>query len=83
MNAFFIAWAYIRPRQCLQGNCRLGQEQRWVGASALAKSAEDGFAAGTTETEVDLAGIYDLRLLNAVLADLELDVVSAGGLGED
>jgi NitT/TauT family transport system substrate-binding protein len=52
-------------------------------ASALEKSAEDGFAAGTTETEVDLAGIYDLRPLNKVLADLGLDPVSAGGLGED
>lgn len=52
-------------------------------AEALKKSAEDGFAAGTTETEVDLAGIYDLRPLNAVLADLGLEPVSAGGLGED
>ena len=52
-------------------------------ASALEQSAEDGFAAGTTETEVDLTGIYDLRPLNAVLADLDLDPVSAGGLGED
>jgi NitT/TauT family transport system substrate-binding protein len=52
-------------------------------ASALKQSAEDGFAAGTTETEVDLAGIYDLRPLNAILTDLGLDTVSAGGLGED
>jgi NitT/TauT family transport system substrate-binding protein len=52
-------------------------------ASALEKSAADGFKAGTTETEVDLAGIYDLRPLNEVLADLDLEPVSAGGLGED
>jgi NitT/TauT family transport system substrate-binding protein len=52
-------------------------------ASALEKSAKDGFAAGTTETEVDLAGIYDLRPLNAVLDDLGHDRVSAGGLGEE
>jgi NitT/TauT family transport system substrate-binding protein len=52
-------------------------------ASALKESAADGFAAGTTETEVDLAGIYDLRLLNEVLADLDLEPVSAGGLGEE
>jgi NitT/TauT family transport system substrate-binding protein len=52
-------------------------------ASALKKSAEDGFKAGTTETEVDLAGIYDLRLLNEVLADEGSEPVSAGGLGED
>jgi hypothetical protein len=32
---------------------------------------------------VDLAGIYDLRPLNAILADAGLDPVSAGGLGED
>jgi NitT/TauT family transport system substrate-binding protein len=52
-------------------------------ASGLEQSAADGFAAGTTETEVDLAGIYDLRPLNEVLADLDLEPVSAGGLGED
>ncbi|TFV72977.1 ABC transporter substrate-binding protein [Blastococcus sp. CT_GayMR19] len=52
-------------------------------ASALEKSAENGVAAGTTENEVDLAGIYDLRPLNAILADAGLDPVSAGGLGED
>ena len=52
-------------------------------ASALKQSAEDGFKAGTSETEVDLNGIYDLTLLNKVLADLKLDPVSAGGLGKD
>ena len=52
-------------------------------SSALEKSAQDGFDAGTTETLVDLEGIYDLRLLNAVLEDLGLDTVSAGGLGEE
>jgi NitT/TauT family transport system substrate-binding protein len=52
-------------------------------ASGLEQSAEDGFRAGTTETEVDLDGIYDLRLLNGVLAGLTLDPVSAGGLGQD
>jgi NitT/TauT family transport system substrate-binding protein len=52
-------------------------------ASALEQSAKDGSEAGTTETEVDLAGIYDLRPLNEVLADLDLEPVSAGGLGED
>jgi NitT/TauT family transport system substrate-binding protein len=52
-------------------------------ASALKKSAADGFAAGTTETEVDLDGIYDLSLLNGVLADRKLGPVSAGGLGKD
>jgi NitT/TauT family transport system substrate-binding protein len=52
-------------------------------ASALEKSAEDGFKAGTSETEVDLDGIYDLRLLNEILGDQDLEPVSAGGLGED
>ena len=52
-------------------------------ASALEKSAQDGFDAGTSETLVDLEGIYDLRLLNAVLEDLDLEPVSAGGLGQD
>jgi NitT/TauT family transport system substrate-binding protein len=52
-------------------------------ASALEQSAQNGFDAGTSETLVDLDGIYDLRPLNKVLADLGLDPVSAGGLGED
>jgi NitT/TauT family transport system substrate-binding protein len=52
-------------------------------AAALEQSAQDGFDAGTTESLVDLAGIYDLRPLNAVLEELGLDPVSAGGLGED
>src|SRR5688572_9832217 len=28
---FFVTYANISPMQCLHGNCRLGQEQRWVG----------------------------------------------------
>jgi NitT/TauT family transport system substrate-binding protein len=52
-------------------------------ASALKQSAENGVAAGTTEDEVDLAGIYDLEPLNTVLADQGLDPVSAGGLGDE
>jgi NitT/TauT family transport system substrate-binding protein len=52
-------------------------------ASALAQSAENGVAAGTTEEEVDLAGIYDLRPLNTVLADQGLEPVPAGGLGDE
>jgi NitT/TauT family transport system substrate-binding protein len=52
-------------------------------ASALKQSAENGVSAGTTEKKVDLAGIYDLRPLNAVLKDQGLDAVSAGGLGND
>src|SRR4051794_5496740 len=52
-------------------------------ASALKKSAANGVAAGTTEKEVDLDGIYDLRPLNKVLKDQKLDTVSAGGLGQE
>ena len=52
-------------------------------ASSLEKSASDAFTAGTAEEEVDLNGIYDLTLLNAILSDRGLDEVSAGGLGND
>ena len=52
-------------------------------ASALEQSAENGFAAGTTPEKVDLDGIYDLRVLNGILADEDLDTVSAGGLGDE
>ena len=52
-------------------------------ATALAQSAENGVAAGTTEDEVDLDGIYDLAPLNAVLSELGLTTVGANGLGEE
>src|SRR3954447_5138406 len=51
-------------------------------ASALAQSAKNGVAAGTSE-ETDLDGIYDLRPLNAILDDQGLSTVSAGGLGDE
>ncbi|MET0764072.1 MAG: ABC transporter substrate-binding protein [Blastococcus sp.] len=50
-------------------------------AAGLEQSAANGFAAGTTEEEVDLDGIYDLRLLNGILEDEGRETVSAGGLG--
>src|SRR4051794_5177931 len=52
-------------------------------ASALKQSAENGVAAGTTEKKVDLSGIYDLRPLNSILKDQNLQPVSAGGLGDE
>jgi NitT/TauT family transport system substrate-binding protein len=52
-------------------------------ATALAKSAKNGVAAGTTADEVDLDGIYDLAPLNAVLADQKLPAVTADGLGKE
>jgi len=51
-------------------------------ADALKKSAENGVAAGTSK-KTDLDGIYDLRPLNAILGDQDLDTVSAGGLGDE
>jgi NitT/TauT family transport system substrate-binding protein len=52
-------------------------------APALEQSAKNAMTAGTAEEEVDLDGIYDLRSLNAVLGDQDLDTVSAGGLGKE
>ncbi len=51
-------------------------------ASGLKQSMQNAVAAGTTEDEVDLAGIYDLRPLNQVLSAQGLPPVSAGGLGD-
>ena len=51
-------------------------------ASALEQSAEHAVTAGTTEKEVDLNGIYDLRELNTILQAEGRDPVSAGGLGD-
>lgn len=52
-------------------------------AASLQKSADDSLAVGTSEEEVDLNGIYDLSMLNAILDDEGLEPVSAGGLGEE
>jgi NitT/TauT family transport system substrate-binding protein len=52
-------------------------------ASALAQSAKNGVAAGTTADEVDLKGIYDLAPLNAVLAGQKLPSVTSDGLGKE
>ena len=52
-------------------------------ASTLEESAQHAVDAGTSEELAELDGIYDLRPLNAILEDLDLDPVSAGGLGEE
>lgn len=52
-------------------------------ATALAQSAENAVAAGTTADEVDLDGIYALAPLNAILTEQDLPTVSADGLGTD
>ena len=51
-------------------------------ATSLKQSADDAVAAGLTE-QVDLAGIYDLRLLNAILTEQSLPTVEDGGLGTE
>lgn len=52
-------------------------------ASSLQTSADDAVAAGTSEEAVELEGIYDLRPLNEILADLGEDSISAADLGEE
>ncbi|MEJ7705564.1 MAG: ABC transporter substrate-binding protein [Geodermatophilaceae bacterium] len=52
-------------------------------ASSLATSAEDALEVGTSDIEVDLNGIYDLTMLNAILDDEGQDPVSAGDLGAE
>src|SRR3954463_5240439 len=47
-------------------------------ASTLKTSAENAVTAGTPEEEVDLKGIYALRILNQILKDEGKDPVSAG-----
>jgi NitT/TauT family transport system substrate-binding protein len=51
-------------------------------AASLKKSADDAVAAGLTE-QVDLTGIYDLRLLNTILTEKSLPTVDDGGLGAE
>ena len=51
-------------------------------ATTLVTVQDDGVRAGTT-TKAALAGIYDLRLLNALLASKGRPAVSAAGLGEE
>lgn len=45
-------------------------------ASSLQKSADDAIAQGLLEDPGDLAGLYDLTLLNEVLGSLDLEEVS-------
>jgi len=50
-------------------------------ASTLRPTMLHAVEAGTTPQKVDLAGIYDLRPLNAILTAQHLATVSASGLG--
>ncbi|ACV80661.1 ABC transporter substrate-binding protein [Nakamurella multipartita] len=52
-------------------------------AGTLNTIAENGVAAGTLSEVPDLKGIYDLRQLNAVLAEQGEKPVSAAGLGQE
>jgi NitT/TauT family transport system substrate-binding protein len=51
-------------------------------AGTLEQLLADGVTAGTTQ-EADLNGIYDLSILNSVLAEEGRDPVSAAGLGKE
>jgi len=51
-------------------------------AGTLEQLLADGVTAGTTQ-EADLTGIYDLSILNTVLADEGREPVSAAGLGKE
>lgn len=50
---------------------------------SLAASAEDAVTAGVAEDEVDLDGIYDLSILNAIRTEQGQPAISAGGLGKE
>jgi NitT/TauT family transport system substrate-binding protein len=52
-------------------------------AGTLDTIAENGLAAGTLTEKPDLNGIYDLRQLNAVLAEQGAQPVGAAGLGQE
>ncbi len=52
-------------------------------AGTLETIAEHGLEAGTLTEKPDLNGIYDLRQLNAVLAEQGQQPVSAAGLGQE
>ncbi len=52
-------------------------------AGTLDTIAEHGLEAGTLTEKPDLNGIYDLRQLNAVLAEQGQQPISAAGLGQD
>jgi NitT/TauT family transport system substrate-binding protein len=52
-------------------------------ATSLQRNAANAVAAGVTIKQVDLHGIYELSILNRILAQRGLPTVSAGGLGKD
>jgi NitT/TauT family transport system substrate-binding protein len=52
-------------------------------ASTLKTEADNAITAGTAESQVDLDGIYDLRILNKILKGEDEDPVSAAGLGDE
>ena len=44
---------------------------------------DDGVTAGTLQEAPDLNGIFDLRILNQLLAQAGKEPVSAAGLGQE
>ncbi|MGB8200567.1 MAG: ABC transporter substrate-binding protein [Pseudonocardiaceae bacterium] len=52
-------------------------------AASLQRSAANAVTAGVATQQIDLHGIYDLSILNRILAQRSLPTVSAGGLGKE
>jgi NitT/TauT family transport system substrate-binding protein len=52
-------------------------------ASSLQRDAADAVTAGVATQQVNLHGIYDLSILNRILAQRSLPTVSADGLGKE
>ena len=52
-------------------------------AASLQRSAENAVTAGVATKQVDLHGIYELSILNRILAQRSLPSVSADGLGKE
>ncbi|HSZ29993.1 MAG TPA: ABC transporter substrate-binding protein [Pseudonocardiaceae bacterium] len=52
-------------------------------AASLQRSAENAVTAGVATKQADLHGIYELSILNRILAQRSLPSVSADGLGKD
>ncbi len=52
-------------------------------AASLERSAANAVTAGVATKQIDLHGIYDLSILNRILAQRSLPTVSADGLGKE
>ncbi|HET9118095.1 MAG TPA: ABC transporter substrate-binding protein [Pseudonocardiaceae bacterium] len=52
-------------------------------AASLQRCADNAVAAGVASKQIDLHGVYELSILNRILAQRSLPNVSASGLGKD